>query len=119
MINTFLMKKISIFLLTMFMMSSVYPQTEKFDIASFIPPPGWQRLDSNGVLAFHDERTANGQTSFGQIVLFPSRVSNSTPAKNFEQEWNERVTRTTGAKTKPVTQTEKTPDGWTVVTGTA
>jgi hypothetical protein len=113
------MKKIFAFLFAMSMITQVFPQTEKFDIATFIPPQGWQRLDSNGVLAFHDYRTADGLTSFGQIVLFPSWASKNTPAKNFQQEWDNRVVKSTGANTKPTTKTEKTPDGWTVVTGTA
>jgi hypothetical protein len=113
------MTKTFAFLLAMATTIQICGQQEKFDIATFIPPSGWQRLDSNGVLAFHDERTTNGQTSFGQIVLFPSWASNNTAEKNFTKEWDDRVAKTTGDKTKPTTQTEKTPDGWTVVTGTA
>ncbi len=94
-------------------------QKETFDIATFTPPPGWQRLDTNRVLAFHDSRTTNGLTSFCQIVLFPSLASNNTPAKNFQEEWDNRVVKTTGDKTKPTTQSEKKPDGWTLVTGAA
>jgi hypothetical protein len=61
-------------------------QTENFDIASFVAPKGWQRIDTNGVLAFIDSKTSNGLTSFCQIYLFPSYQSSSTPEKNFETE---------------------------------
>lgn len=107
------------FFLCLFYISNAFSQSEKFDIATFVPPHGWQRLDSAGVLAFHNYRTAGGLTSFGQIILFPSWASNNSPIKNFEQEWNNKVVNVTGAKTKPVTQSEKTPDGWTMVTGSA
>ena len=107
------------FLLATATAGQIWAQQEKFDIATFTPPLGWQRFDSNGVLAFHNEISTNGQTSFGQIVLFPSWTSKNGPEKNFQEEWNYRVVKATGTKTKPNSKTEKTPDGWTVVTGTA
>jgi hypothetical protein len=113
------MKKVLIFLITMIITNHVFSQTEKFDIATFVPPQNWQRLDSNGVIAFHDYKTNNNLTSFCQIVLFPSRTGSGNASKDFKQEWSERVTKTTGSKAKATTQTEKTPDGWTVVTGSA
>jgi hypothetical protein len=113
------MKKVFLFLFAISIMYHAYSQKEKFDIASFVPPSNWARMDSNGVLAFHDYKTANNQTSFCQIVLFPSRPATGTAAKDFKQEWNTRVTKTTGSNAKATTQTEKTPDGWTVVTGSA
>jgi hypothetical protein len=92
-------------------------QTEKFDIATFTPPAGWQRLDSNNVLIFHNYRTVGNGTVFCQIILFPSKTGSSNAAKNFTDEWNNLVAKTTSSSTKPVTETEKTPDGWTVVKG--
>lgn len=95
-------------------------QKQKFDIASFIPPNEWQRLDSNGVVLLQDAKTSNGQlTSFCQIFLYPSRESRSNATTNFKQEWNGRVAIPTGCKAKPVTNTGKTAEGWTVVTGQA
>ena len=91
-------------------------QTEKFDIATFSPPSGWQRSDSNGVLIFHDYKTKNNLTSFCQIVLFPSRASKNNASTNFKDEWNLRVAQPTGSKVKPTTQTESS-EGWTLVTG--
>jgi len=92
-------------------------QTEKFDIASFTPPKGWQRLDSNNILIFYHSKTVGNGTAFCQIVLMPSRASNNTPMKNFDDDWANLVTRTTGNTSKPTTETEKTPDGWTAIKG--
>ncbi len=113
------MRKTFAFILATVTAAQICAQQEKFDIATFIAPSGWQRLDSNGVLAFHDEKNVNGRTSFGQIVMFPSWVSKNAPEKNFQQEWDYRVVKTTGNKIKPTSKTETTPEGWTVVTGMA
>lgn len=113
------MKKIFLITVITFLHTYMQAQTEKFDIASFIPPAGWQRIDSNGMLLFHNYRTDNGMTSFCQVFIFPSRASNNTPVKNFREEWNNRIAKTTGIKGIPATQTEKTPDGWTAVSGTS
>ena len=109
-------KLLAVFFATSILISA-FAQTEKFDIARFNPPQGWQRMDSNGVLIFHDYKTKDNLTSFCQIVLFPSRSTKSNAAVNFNDEWNLRVTQPTGSKVKPTTQTESTPEGWTVVTG--
>src|ERR1700693_5021187 len=113
------MKKILLLIVIVFFIMDAYSQTETFDIASFIPPKGWQRIDSNGIVAFLNSKTINGLTSFCQIFLCPSHASNNSPEDNFQSEWNNRVVRTTGTNQIPKTETEKTPDGWTVVTGTA
>jgi hypothetical protein len=97
--------------------TNAFSQTETFDIATFIAPKQWQRIDSNGVLVFHNYKTVNNQTSFCQIFLFASSLSNSNPVKNFQAEWSTRVVKPTGTKEKPKTQTEITPEGWTAVTG--
>ena len=104
-------------LMSTFSIINTSAQTETFDIATFIPPQGWQRSDSNGTVLYQDMKSTNGKTSFCFIYLYPSHSGSANAIKNFESEWNYRVVRTTGTKTKPKTQSEKTPDGWTVVTG--
>lgn len=114
------MKKV-ILLLTgcMLAAATLSAQTERFDIATFVPPPGWQRTESNGTIAFLDSKTENGLTSFCQIVLYPSSNATATADKNFKAAWQNLVTIPIKSKAKPVTQKEQTPDGWTVVTGHA
>ncbi|HYF30249.1 MAG TPA: hypothetical protein VD993_03925 [Chitinophagaceae bacterium] len=103
----------------MIIVAPVAAQTYKFDIASFIPPKGWQRVDSNGVLLLHDYRTQNNLTSFCQIMVFPSRASSNNPQNNFNDEWKARIAQPLNTSVKPMVTTEKTPDGWTVVSGMA
>lgn len=97
--------------------SELVGQSEKFDIASFAPPKGWQRLDSNGMLAFHNYSTNNGLTSFCQIYLYPSRAGSNNATNEFNEEWNSKVALQAGLKATPATESEITPDGWTVVRG--
>ena len=99
--------------------SALRAQTETFDIATFTPPAGWQRVDTNGMVLYHDYRTNNGMNGFCQLFLFPSRASSGNVSKDFKEAWNEKLARPTGNKTRPTTQTEKTPEGWTVITGSA
>ena len=93
-------------------------QTESFDIAKFVAPKGWQRMESNGALVFQDYRPSDsGPKKFCQIVIFPSQASKGEPIKNFHDEWITRVALYAGTTAVPQTQTEKTPEGWTIVTG--
>jgi hypothetical protein len=113
------MKKLLLQLLFLIVIVNVSGQSQKFDIASFIPPQEWQRLDSNGKVGFFDSKTINGLTSFCQILLYPSRAGGGNAFKNFNEDWNNKVVKTTGYKGTPKTTTHKTPDGWNVVTGYA
>ena len=112
-------KKYLALVVTMVITMSLAAQTDSFDIATFKSPKGWQRTDSNGVLLFHDYRTKNNLISFCQIFIYPSKASTNTAEKNFSEEWNMRVVQPTRTNAKPVTSSEKTPDGWTAVTGMA
>ena len=113
------MKKIFLQLFVIFHFVSVFAQKEKFDIATFTPPQGWQRIDSNGIVLFVNSKTVNGLTSFCQIFLFPSQQSNTQPSGAFQSEWNKHVVIPTGSTEKPSTKSEKTPEGWEVTTGYA
>jgi len=112
------MKKILTMVVTISTLS-LQAQTENFDIASFVAPKGWQRIDTNRVLAFVNSKTSNGLTSFCQIYLFPSYQSSNTPEKNFETEWNNKVVKTTNNNAKPVKEPTVSDSGWTVVSGHA
>jgi hypothetical protein len=94
-------------------------QTEKFDIATFTPPTGWERIDSNGTVAFLASTTKNGLTSFCQIFLYTSHASSGVPANDFKWEWENRIATPTKTTVRPTTETTKTPEGWTVTRGFA
>jgi hypothetical protein len=111
------MKKIIMFGLVLFFACRVIGQKESFDIARFVPPAGWQRIDSNGMVVFANSRTTNNMTSFCQIFLCPSRPSRRSPMENFAMEWKDRVVRVQGNLDDPKPQMEKPDKGWTPVTG--
>jgi len=94
-------------------------QTEKFDLASFQRPKGWQRLDTNGVVMLYHSKTGNGVTAFCQIYLIPSRDAGTDAQQNFQEEWNNRIVKTTGSTATPQTSTDNQAGGWTAVTGRA
>ncbi len=98
---------------------SLHAQTETFDIASFIAPKGWQRLDSNGKLGFFDAKEMNGATKFCQILLYPSHATSGNPLNDFTNEWNSHIPKAKGYTKKPKVQTKKSSDGWDVTTGYA
>lgn len=112
-------KTILAYLLPLLCSVQAFSQTQKFDIATFIPPQGWQRIDTNGKVAFLQSKTTNGQTSFAQIVLFPGTVSTGNVGNDFKMAWNNLITIPTKSTLKPKTETSKTPDGWTVMKGAA
>jgi len=110
------MKKILVPFLSILFISTASAQKVKFDIASFNPPKGWQRIDSNGVVAFFDAKTASGQTTFCQLFLYPSHPSTGKASTDFESEWSQLVVKPTGFKGKPTTEIGNA-DGWDVTTG--
>ena len=107
--------------LASFLMSSAvcFPQTQKFDMASFVPPQGWQRIDTAGTVSFFHSTTANGATSFCQIILYPGSKSSGSAEKDFTLAWNNIVTVPARSKATPLVERSKTPDGWSVTTGAA
>lgn len=111
------MKNNFFLILTMCFMINTFSQTETFDIATFKRPNNWQRLDTNGVTMLYQSKTDNGVSDFCQIILFPSRDASDDASKNFQDEWTNRVMRAIGSTIAPQTQTDKTPDGWTAVSG--
>lgn len=95
----------------------LFAQTESFDIATFVRPPGWSRSESNGILVLQDRKSTQGRIEFCQIYLFPSLPSHSSPAANFQSEWDARIARPLGISVRPSPQTDATPEGWTAVIG--
>ena len=110
-----ILTKIAVLLL----MATSLAQVDKFDIATYTPPQGWQQLDSNGKRGFFDYKSDGNSTRFCQILLYPSRKSTGNAQKDFDDEWSSRITKVTGYSKKPAAQTRKSPEGWTVVTGAA
>ena len=110
------MKKTLIEIIFIFLVIQASPQKTKFDIASFSPPKGWQRIDSNGVVAFFDTKAVSGGTTFCQLFIYPSKVSAGNASTDFENEWNQLVVRPTGFNGKPNKEVSEA-DGWEITSG--
>lgn len=93
-------------------------QTEKFDIATFTPPAGWERTNQNGTLSFFKSKNVPGGVVFCQIVLYPSKQSLGTPIDNFKDAWNGIVAVPMNTNVQPKVDT-KSDAGWDLVTGVA
>ncbi len=104
---------------TVLLTTSLFAQTEKFDIASFVPPKDWQRQEANGTVSFLHSTTVNGLTSFCQITLFPSTASTGNVASDFKAAWDNVVAIPAKSAAQPKTETAKTNDGWQIMTGAA
>ncbi|HKE96435.1 MAG TPA: hypothetical protein VKB34_19155, partial [Povalibacter sp.] len=95
---------------------AAFAQRQSFDLATFTPPTGWERIESPGLLTY---RAARPQGDSAQLFLFPSHAGAANPADNFDAEWQRLVTAPLGPIPKPQTQTESVPEGWTAVSGAA
>jgi hypothetical protein len=95
------------------------PQLETFDIATFVPPAGWNRAEANGILLLQDRRILQGRAIFCQIYLFPSQPSYPLQAFSFQFEWDRKVAKPLGLTPLTKPESESTSDGWHVFTGRA
>src|SRR5258708_6425853 len=93
---------------------------ERFDIARYVSPPGWQRPQSPKLLMFQISQVRDGEPSSGRIDVYPSEPSAGAPAQNFEAAWTKLILAASDEIGRPQQrETEQTPDGWTVNLGTA
>ncbi len=91
-------------------------EVDRFDIATFRAPAGWERAAAPGMLSFRSPQTARGAA---QIFLFPSRAGGASPETNFRADWARLITAPLGVGVPSELHTNQTPSGWTVVTGAA
>jgi hypothetical protein len=95
-------------------------QTETIDVATFTPPQGWARSTyPNGVIVYQAPPPRSGPPGFCQIFVYPVGASTGTPDENFNLGWRALVTTAPWTTGLPRTSTRQTPDGWTIVTGSA
>ena len=94
----------------------MFSQTATFDIATFVPPPGWQHAETPGLLTLQNRRTIQGRTQFCQIFLFASQFGSPNPATNFQHEWDRKVAGPLHFTGRPSAQAETNAEGWTSFT---
>ena len=99
-----------------FAATGLFAQRASFDVATFDPPAGWERIapQTTGPLSFRSP----DKTS--QVFLFPVRKgAGSSPEDNFRADWARLVGGPFGNLAVPKTNVEQRADGWTSVTGAA
>jgi len=109
--------RIGVLIVVLGITRAAFGQTETFDVATFVPPSGWQRTQSSGLVSFQDSGVRGGQFSSCQIFVFASRPSNASPEANFQAEWYARIAQPLQTTALPTPQAERTADGWTNVLG--
>lgn len=113
------MKKTIACLVQILLTAHAFAQKENFDIASYAAPQGWLQKDTLGTRGFFHSVTSNGQKQFCQIILFKSTASSGNADKDFATAWKNLVALPFQTKTKPLIQTQKTPEGFMAITGAA
>jgi len=93
-----------------------FAQTETFDITTFQPPKDWKKTNGQGYVLFQDAKAGN-DAGFCILVVYASRKSSGDADKDFQQEWKDLVVKPNGTVPEPKIEKEKTPEGWTAVTG--
>jgi hypothetical protein len=112
-----IMKKIFSILITALLIQQAFSQTEIFDIATYTPPKDWKKDTKQGVVNYMNVNTTTG--TFCVIAIYASTASSGDAQKDFNKEWKELVATPYKAVANPETETQTTPEGWKVVTGTA
>jgi hypothetical protein len=109
-------KKILYIICLVLVLIGTAANAETFDIATFIPPQGWQRQTQQGVVVF--TKINNTNNTFCLIGVYASRQSAGSADKDFGQEWNDLVVKPLGVNNKPVVN-QSAQAGWNVMVGAA
>ena len=106
--------------LSVFMASfsiQAFTQTETFDIATYTPPKDFKKDAKSGVVNYLNTNITKG--TFCVITMYANIASSGDAQKDFTNEWAALVVTPYKAEANPKTETQKTADGWEVVTGAA
>jgi hypothetical protein len=74
-------------LLSLIISTQLLAQTETFDIATYTPPKGWEKVAKAEAINYKKI----DDNSFCVITIFESTVSNNDATKNFATAWKQLV----------------------------
>lgn len=90
--------------------------TEKFDIATFKIPDGWQKSTKPGLVSYTS--TDDKDQTFCIITVYASKVAKGNTGEEFMDDWQELAAKPYNIKEAP--ETEKAEDdGWEAISGGA
>ena len=95
--------------------TSVFGQTETFDVIQYSPPSGWTKTVKEGALVYSS--VDKSKNTFCVLTIYRSTVSSGSPQKDFSNEWNELVVKPFKAAANPKTDLQPTADGWQATVG--
>jgi hypothetical protein len=113
------MKKLFLLSLGLLALSTISPAQarESFDIATFQIPPGWTKVNKDGVLLLKTSNTSKG--TFALISLFASGKSSGIAATDFNNDWRQFVKGQLGVKESPEMEPAKAAGAWQINSGGA
>lgn len=94
--------------------SAAFAQTETFDIATFTPPPGWQREAVDFAASYLTTNTKTG--GWCRISVYKSINSSGDPIADFNSEWTALAEKDRAGIVKPSPESS-TEEGWTANSG--
>jgi hypothetical protein len=93
-------------------------QKETFDIATYTPPPGWNKIASSASAIAYSV-TDNRAGTYCQIAIYASTNSKGNLRADFESEWQELVVKPYKPSSAPQLTPAESSDGWDAQAGAA
>ncbi len=113
----FRMKKIFILSLSLIIATVCFAQQRQtYDIASFIPPAGWQNEIGNAVTSYVTTNTITG--GWCRASIYKSTASSGNSVTDFNNEWSSLILKSHPDASLPVPEAT-TEEGWTSQAGVA
>src|SRR4030095_15840404 len=106
-----------IFCFMSFSATALAQATETFDIATFQPPKGWERLPSEDSIPFSSEDKENGAHCV--IMLVRSVTSPGNSKENFAAAWQNLVKEAVNVEAAPQMFPSNNPEDWALEGGFA
>lgn len=97
--------------------SSLFSQSQSFDVTTFTPPKGWQKQLTANTIQFSKEETEKG--TYCLIMLFKALPGTKDSKGNFDAAWETVVKEAVTVTTAPEMQTPSTENGWEAQSGYA
>ncbi|MFT3936976.1 MAG: hypothetical protein QM726_25345 [Chitinophagaceae bacterium] len=110
------MKQICVVLLLIAQMGCA-GQQETFDIISYTPPAGWNKLTKPGLVSYSVTNKQKG--TWCQVALVQSSASLGDIDKDFEDDWQQLIVKSYNVTETPQLQEVKEEDGWKIKPGLA
>lgn len=111
------MKKLFVFLFFCSTGNVVLSQQQIFDLATFTPPKGWKKQNTEAVMQFTKEDPAKGTHCL--ITLYKAIPGKPGSKENFDLAWETLVKEMVTVSVVPQMQPVETENGWEVQSGFA